>query len=379
MDKRKILFLTGTRADFGKLKPLIKIIDSLPDYESHIFATGMHMLERHGATVHEILKEGFEKVYMYNNVAFSTNMDICLASTILGLTGYIKELEPDMIVVHGDRPEALAGAIVGSFNNIRVTHVEGGELSGTIDELIRHSITKLSHIHLVTNKEAQKRLIQMGEREESIFIIGSPEIDIMLSNSLPLLDDVRNRYGIPFETYAILIYHPVTTELNTLNRKIKVLVSAVIESNLNYIVICSNNDHGFKIIAEEYKRFEQLPQIKMFTSLRFEYFLALLKHAKFIIGNSSSGVREMPVYGLPSINIGTRQQNRNRYKSILDVREDKKSISNAIAKIVEGQSQFESQCQFGKGNSAEIFKDLLQTPKFWRLPIQKIFKVIDKH
>jgi len=169
MHKKKIVFLSGTRADFGKLKPLIEAVNLEENFEVHLFVTGMHLLPQYGSTVHEILKCGYENVYMYNNTTSGQEMDVSLANTIDGLSHYVRELKPDMIVVHGDRPEALAGAIVGSFNNIIVAHIEGGELSGTIDGLIRHSITKLAHVHFVANRPAKRRLLQKA----SVFTINS--------------------------------------------------------------------------------------------------------------------------------------------------------------------------------------------------------------
>ena len=178
---RHILFLTGTRADFGKLKPLIEATSRTPGLKTSIFATGMHMLARYGATVHEIRKAGFRNIFTYINQDGSraTQMDLVLATTVQGIAHYVRENPPDLLVVHGDRIETLAGAIVGALNNILVAHIEGGELSGTIDELIRHAVTKLSHLHFVANRVARNRLLQMGERSESVFTIGSPDVDVM--------------------------------------------------------------------------------------------------------------------------------------------------------------------------------------------------------
>ena len=373
MKKKKIVFLTGTRADFGKLKSLIDAVEGLPFFEIHIFATGMHMLEKYGATVHEIFKEGYEHVYMYNNLAFTTSMDVCLANTIHGFSNYVKELKPDLIIVHGDRAEALAGAIVGSFNNILVGHVEGGELSGTIDGLIRHSITKLSHIHFVTNGEAEKRLLQLGEALESIFKIGSPEVDLMLSDKLPLLSEVKKHYEIDFDNYAICIYHPVTTEIEALEGNVGELVDAVIESKLNYIVVAPNSDLGSDRIFKAYERFKQKSNIRMIPSIRFEYFLRLLKSAKFIIGNSSSGVREASVYGIPAINVGSRQSKRSRVKSKFDVVENKAEILQLIKEINGNNLVIEPFSHFGDGKSSERFIEVLQNKEMWKLPLQKTF------
>lgn len=156
MNKKRIVFLTGTRADFGKMKSLIKITQNSSLFDVHIFVTGMHMIEQYGKTIIEVQKSGFKNIYPFINHDEIVHMDRNLATTINGFSHYIGEMKPDLIVVHGDRIEAMAGAIVGSLNNILVAHIEGGEISGTIDELIRHSISKLAHIHLVSNEQAKK-------------------------------------------------------------------------------------------------------------------------------------------------------------------------------------------------------------------------------
>src|SRR4030042_422926 len=248
---KKIVFITGTRADFSKLKPLINRVEKSDLFDCHIFVTGMHTLPRFGSTFHEVEKQGYKNIFVYKNQIRDTEMDIILANTIKGLSDFIKKISPQMIIIHGDRVATLAGAITGSLNNILVSHIEGGELSGTVDELIRHSVTKLSHIHFVSNDEAKKRLLQMGEMESNIFVIGSPDIDIMKSENLPTLQEAKNRYGIPFDKYAVFIYHPVTTEINNLARDIKEVVSALIKSNRNFVAIYPNNDKGSEIILKE--------------------------------------------------------------------------------------------------------------------------------
>ena len=151
MTKRKIVFLTGTRADFGKLKPLMDKIEKSEIFDCHIFITGMHTLKKYGNTYQEVMKCNYKNTLVYENQKSSNEQDVILANTIYGFSEYIKNLQPDMIIVHGDRVEALGGAIVGSLNNILVSHIEGGEISGTVDELIRHAVSKLSHIHFVAN------------------------------------------------------------------------------------------------------------------------------------------------------------------------------------------------------------------------------------
>lgn len=372
---KKIVFLTGTRADFGKLKPLINEVEINEDLECHVFVTGMHTLKKFGDSYFEVEKQGYKNIYKYINQSQTTDSDTILSNTITGFSNYIKELKPDMIVVHGDRIEALAGAIVGTFNNIRVAHIEGGEVSGTLDEIMRHAITKLSHIHFVSNDAAKKRLIQMGEKETNIFTIGSPDIDIMLSNDLPDINYVKTHYDIPFNDYAILIYHPVTTELDDLKYNVKQVIEAVRTSNMNYIVIYPNNDEGSNIIIDAYKQFKQCNDAKMYPSIRFENFLTLLKNAKFIIGNSSCGIMEAEVYGVPTIDIGSRQSGRSINDRIIHVPHD---YNNILAAIYEAKDMhLNPTYNYGKGDSANQFIKILKQKEIWNIPIQKHFIDID--
>lgn len=374
--RRKILFVSGTRADFGKIKPLIQQVKDSGDFEYQIFVTGMHMLSVYGMTVYEIQKAGFDNIYSFINQdsAITSQMDLVLATTVQGLAYYVREYKPDMLVVHGDRVESLAGAIVGSLNNILVAHIEGGERSGTIDELIRHAITKLSHIHFVSNNEARNRLAQMGEVPSSIFVIGSPDIDVMLSDQLPKIAVVREKYLIPFQEYGIFIYHPVTTEINQLAEHIHKVVNALLESKIKYVVIYPNNDVGADIILHELKRLEGKSDFRMIPSMRFEHFLSLLKNAKVIMGNSSAGIREAPVYGVPTINIGTRQLNRFDYESIINVGYDNNDILHALQNL---PHSVKPSLHFGKGKSAKLFFKELNNDSLWETPRQKQFVDFD--
>ncbi len=368
---KKVLFLTGTRADFGKLKSLIVQTELSEKLEPHIFVTGMHMMDKYGMTAKEVDKCNFSSIYKYINQNPHDSMDIVLSKTIQGLSDYVKELKPNMIVVHGDRVEAMAGATVGALNNILVSHIEGGEVSGTIDELIRHSVTKLAHLHFVSNQSAKDRLIQLGETESSICIFGSPDLDIMTSPELPTIDEVKTRYEIPFEKFAVFMYHPVTTDVDNLADNIKETVDALIESNMNYVVIYPNNDHGSDIILNEISKLENNNNFKIFPSVRFECFLTILKNADFMIGNSSAGVREVPFYGKPSINLGTRQDNRSNAPSIINCDESKDLILEAIDLAV--KSNFEPVKEFGEGNSDVLFRQALENKRTWLTPKQKVF------
>jgi UDP-N-acetylglucosamine 2-epimerase (hydrolysing) len=368
---KRVLFITSTRADFGKLKSLMEKLDSDDDFEVHIFITGMHVLPKYGHTGDEVEKCRFKNIYKLINQKSNDSMDVILANTIQGLSNYIELVKPDMVIIHGDRAEALAGAIVGAFNNILVGHIEGGEVSGTIDESIRHAISKLAHIHFVSNEIAKKRLVQMGEQSDRIFIIGSPDIDLMTSKELPQIEAVRRHYEIDFKSYGILIYHPVTTSLHTLIDNFRQVINALVMSGKNYVAIYPNNDPGSDLIIEELKLLNNNPQFRVFPSVRFEAFLVLLKNAEFMIGNSSAGIREAPFYGIPSIDIGTRQQGRFSCETIVNTGERTEEILAAIDRC--SRLRKTKSKHFGTGTSKERFIRIIKDFDIWNSSIQKMF------
>lgn len=370
---KKIVFLTATRAEFGKMKTLMLAVEKHKQFECYVFVTGMHMLKKYGSTYNEIIKTGFKNIYMKKNQGTSNDMLKTLSKTINIFHEYVKKEKPDLIVVHGDRLEALAGAIVGAFSNIKVAHIEGGEVSGTIDESIRHAITKFSHIHFVSNEEAKRRIIQLGESSNMVKIIGSPDIDIMLSNDLPSLDEVKKHYDIEFAKYGIFLFHPVVSELKYLKKHIKTIVNALIESKKNYVVILPNNDNGTEIIQQELKRLNKDNHFRIFPSIRLEKFLVLLKNCEFMIGNSSAGIRETCVYGIPAIDLGTRQNGRydvNRIKNIIHCDIELTKILCSINEIEQHRCISK---KFGKGDSTQKFIEELEDDELWSSNIQKKF------
>ena len=368
---KTIVFLTGTRADFGKQKSLIQIINNPDKFNVHLCVTGMHLNEKYGYTVNEIYESGIvsKNVFCFENDHVS--MDKILAKTILGFSDFINKVKPDLIVVHGDRVEALAGAIVGSLNNILVAHIEGGEKSGTVDEIIRHSVSKMSHIHFVSNKEAKNRLIQMGENDESTFIIGSPDIDLVESDELPSLQTVRDNYSIDFDKYSILLFHPVTTEHDFFKTFAKNIVSSAIKTNDNFVVSFPNNDNGCEFIFSAYERLKNNRNFIIFPSIRFEYFLVLLKNSQYILGNSSAGIIEAPYYGVPTVNVGSRQNGRTKNNYIIHCDYDEKSILEAINKVPE--NKYPAEKKFGIKGSNLLFYKILGNKSFWETAKQKTF------
>jgi len=368
---RRILFLTGTRADFGKLKPLIKVVSQAPEFEYLVAATGMHLDDRYGRTEIEITKSGFSNLISFSNSGSDRAMDLALARTVTGLSPIVIDFCPDLLVVHGDRVEALAGAIVGSLNNVLVAHVEGGEFSGTVDELMRHSVTKLSHVHYVANDAARDVVLQLGEDPNSVWTIGSPEVDLMLGEGLPDIDEVRTYYRIPFDRFALLAFHPVTTELENLRSQARHVATAVRESGMNFVGVYPNNDHGAEVVLDEFAALSHLPSVRMIPSIRFEAFQTLLKNASFILGNSSSGVREAGVHGTPAINVGSRQSRRHSHPTIIDVEAESSAINSAI--LSAASMDRAPSLVFGDGRSAERFLASLNDDRLWKTSVQKVF------
>ena len=373
MLNKKIVFLTGTRADFGKLKSLITILEKQTEFNVHIFVTGMHLLPEYGYTVNEIVNSKFSNITKFDNSA-DGKMEMSLSKTIEGFSNYLSDLKPDLVVVHGDRLEALAGAIVSSINNTLVAHIEGGEISGTIDESIRHAISKFSHIHFTSDEESKQRLIKLGENPKNINVIGSPDLDLMNEENMEPINKVKEYYEISFNNYGIVLFHPVTTEIDCLDDHVSHLCQALISSKKNYIVIYPNNDLGNERIIKKYKKILKNNSFKIFPSLRFEYFLTLLKHSDFLIGNSSCGLREAPFFGVPSINIGTRQKGRSNLSQIINVDPVSEKILKKINQINNSRKNtFKIDQDVFIKNSDKKFLRALKRKSFWITSKQKHF------
>jgi|TARA_B100000315_G_C14568165_1_gene584042 UDP-N-acetylglucosamine 2-epimerase (hydrolysing) len=369
--KKKILFVTCTRADYGKLKSLIINIQKNNSFISRVFVSGMHNMKRYGSTYEEIEKDKINGIYRYSNQTKNMRMDEILMSTMRGFSPFLIRYNPDLVIVHGDRIEPLACALSSLLNNFLVAHIEGGEVSGTVDEMLRHSISKISHLHLVSNKTARKRLIQMGENKRYIFEVGSPDVDLILNKDLPKIESARKRYNIRFNNFGISIIHPVTTNIKNLKRESEIFFSALVKTNLNYIIIFPNNDLGSEIILKEIHKLKNNNKFKIFPSIRFEYYLTLLKNSKFIIGNSSSGIMGAPYYGVTTINIGTRQSNRLKTKLIKNISFNEKEIIKTINQIK--NRKIIKRKFFGEGNSANKIEKLLLSNKIWNISKQKSF------
>ncbi len=376
--KKKIVFLTGTRADYGKIKPLIFAVSENKGYEPIIVVTGMHLQRKYGYTITEIQKDFKDiKLFKIKNYKKKNTMDLTLALTINLMNKYLKIIRPDLVVIHGDRVETLATAISCNLNNILISHIEGGEVSGTVDESLRHSTSKLSHTHFVSNLKARKILRLLGEERSTIHVMGSPEVDLMIGKKLPKIEKVKKRYQIKFQNYSIVILHPIVNmDKNKFYKQVKIFFKAIMKSKLNYVVIYPNNDLNSDGILREINKLRKKNNFKIIPSMRFEFYLSLLKNSNFIIGNSSSGVREAPVFGVKAINLGNRQKNRAKSKLIKNT-DFKLNLILKTIRLCKNKKikNLRKNYLFGKGSSSKKFLSILNKKSFWQTNKEKYFSL----
>ena len=367
---RKILFVTGTRADFGKIRPLAEAARDA-GHRIGFFVTGMHMLKMYGLTKIEVHRVQGAEVFEFPNQRPGDGQDKVFAATIVGFSGFLAEYQPDLVVVHGDRVEAMACALTCATNYVRCAHVEGGEVSGTIDEIFRHCNTKLATFHFVSSESARRRVMRLGEPPDTIFAIGSPEIDIHARPSGVSIDEVRRRYEITPEDYAVVIFHSVTSETDTIGAQAASLFRSLEASGKRFVAILPNNDPGSEDIV---KVIRKLPagRFRTIPSMRFNYFSELLKNAAVLVGNSSVGVREAPFLGIPSLDVGTRQTNRTRAPSVTACSAtDNDAIRGFLDR--EWNRRHEPHKAFGEGGAASRFVAVLEDSGFWLRSLQKEF------
>jgi GDP/UDP-N,N'-diacetylbacillosamine 2-epimerase (hydrolysing) len=375
--KKKILIVTERRADYSKFRPVIKKIQESKKLDYYLIVTGSHLLKEHGKTINEIKKDGFKiksKFFMYrkNNNDSGAEMVLSLSRAIQKLTPIIEKLKPDIILSGFDIGANFAASMIGAHMNIPVAHIEGGEVTGTIDEPIRHSITKFSHLHFTTNKTAQSRLIKMGENPNFIFNVGNSSLDEIIKLQKISREKISQQFKLdPKKPYMVILQHTVTSEIDSVEQFIKETLNAVMESNMQAIIIHGNADAGGKRITKIIKNYN----IKQFNSLSFETYINLLRHSSVLLGNSSSGIMEAPFLKIPSINIGTRQKGRLRQKSIIDVGYDKNQIKKAIDKSVNNK-QFLNKIRlqhtpYGNGHTSEKIVKILEKINLKEIPIQK--------
>ncbi|MDY0129036.1 MAG: UDP-N-acetylglucosamine 2-epimerase [Methanosarcina vacuolata] len=331
---RKILYISGTRADYGLIQSTLRNIDNYPELQLEIIATGMHLMEEFGTTVNEIKKDGFtyyaiEATYKKDD---KSSMVEFIGVFLQKLSLKIKEINPDIILVLGDRGEMLAGAIAGVYFGIPVAHIHGGDISSTVDDFVRHAITKLAHIHFPATELSAERIIKMGEPEETVFVVGAPGLDSILHERLIESQKIADIYGLDLSKPIILvIQHPVSMEIEDTQDQIRQTLDAVTDLKFQTVVIYPNADAGGRRMIEIINMYEQHnSNIKTYKNIPRKEYLSLLKVASVLVGNSSSGIIEASSFKLPVVNIGTRQKGRERGENVIDANYEKEDIKSKI-------------------------------------------------
>lgn len=341
--KRKICFPIMSRIHYARQKHLLELLKNHPAIELQIVLGGSALLEKYGERfLPAIAKDGFEVQETLFNVIDGGNhvsMAKTAGLTALEFSNTLHKLDPDIVLIRGDRFEQLAAAMVAAYLNKTVAHIEGGDVSGTIDESVRHAITKLAHIHFVTNSDAQKRVIQMGENPEMVFNVGSLDVEFAQSTSKKIDPAFINQVGtgavLNFqEPYLMVIQHPVTTESKNRDN-IEETLAAVAEIGMQAVWFWPNSDAGTAEMSKAIRIFREdkgRASIRFLTDILPEDFMGLLQSTACLVGNSSSGIKESSYFGTPVVNIGTRQANRLRGPNVMDSgynREDIKRIIQA--------------------------------------------------
>ncbi|MBI5620485.1 UDP-N-acetylglucosamine 2-epimerase (hydrolyzing), partial [Candidatus Gottesmanbacteria bacterium] len=337
--RRKIAVVTGSRADYGYLLPVIRRIYKSDELQLRLIITGMHLSPRHGNTCRLIERDGFNinaKVPMLPMLESWTYMPEAIGDGIKGIALALDKLSPDILLVFGDRIETLAGAIAGSYMNIVVAHMHGGDRSkGDIDERARHAITKMSHLHFPATRLSAKRIRKMGERKELIFPVGSTTIDVIKGLKLKTRKQLGADLGLDDRDFVLVLQNPVTTEPQASYAEMKETLLALRSfPELAKVVVMPNADAGYLGINRAIEEFKKEVKLKVFINLERLDYLSLFNYARALIGNSSSGIIEAPSFKLPAINLGIRQAGRERSTNVIDVPHDKAKIVRAIRKAL---------------------------------------------
>ena len=364
--KRKILYVTGTRADYGLMHEALKLLNSDESIQLDVAVTGMHLMEEFGYSLSEVERDNFN-LHIVNQTFLKDDeqsMSRFIGNLIVDLTKLMTELQPDIVLLLGDRGEMLAGAVVASYLQIPIAHIHGGDVSSTVDDSTRHAITKLSNIHFPATKKSASRIKQMGENPDNIFVVGAPGLDSIIKKKGNIDEDyLKEKYGIEKE-FILVLQHPVSLEFEKSAFQIKQTLDAVTSTDYQVILVYPNADAGGRVMIDKINEYED----KAYKTIPHDDFIGLLGMASILIGNSSSGIIESSSFKLPVINIGTRQQGREKAENVIDVSYDKNEILDAINYI--NSNEYKNKLKecinpYGDGKASEricsILKDIKLT------------------
>ena len=367
---KKIMIITGSRGEWGYIRPILKLIQQRNDVEYVLVVTNMHLLPAYGNSYKEIENDGFKihyKVHMsldgYSHVTHAKSLGLFLNS----MPDIIDSEKPDWILLAGDRGEQLMAGIAGAYTYTPVAHIQAGELSGNIDGMTRHAIGKLVHLHFAANQDAADRLKKLGEEEFRIHNVGAPQLDEMVNAQFTDLKEIESKLCVKLDKgYILGVMHPVTEEADKAQTQAEVFIKALNQFDVPKVIILPNNDAGSNGVKEAIKNYRQ-GEYYMYANLKREDYLGLLKNSLCIVGNSSSGLLEAPTFKVPAVNIGRRQNMRFRGINVIDVPFEVDEVVAAIDKAMSDEfvAYLEKNCEnpYGDGHSSERILELLMNMK----------------
>jgi len=376
---KKIVYITGTRADYGLMRSTLRSIRERSDLALSLIVTGMHLSHEFGYTIRQIQRDNFDiaaKIPALSGQDTGAAMAKSFGKFVVKLTDALEKLSPDIVLLLGDRWETMAGAVVGAYMNKLVAHVAGGDLSGSIDEPNRHVITRFAHLHFVANEKYRERLMRMGEEEYRIIVVGAPGLDDIVEGNFYPPRSVEKKFGLDLnQPLLLVVQHPVVAEYENAGQQMETTLKAVAEFKHQTMVIYPNADAGgrrmIRVINEYQKK---LPFFSSYENLPREAYLGLMAVSSVMIGNSSSGLVEAPSFRLPAVNIGTRQSGRIRAKNVIDVGYSVPEIVAAIKRALDREFVTEIQdCKnpFGNGNTGPKIANVLSRCKIDSSILQK--------
>ena len=363
--KRKILVITGTRAEYGILKPVIEAIRSSKKLEVRLLVTGMHTLKKYGYTINEIKKDKIP-INCVVKINETDDMLAALSKEIVGIKKYCEKNRPDLILVLGDRDEPLAAAIVAGHLGIPIAHIHGGDFTaGIVDGAIRDSITKFSHLHFTACKKSYQRVLSSGEHKQNVFLVGSPSIDGLKKekylNKKQLAKDLKLNLS---KKWLLFLMHPAPFEKTSIKNQISNPLKAISAiKDFEKLIVYPNADTGTNIFIKEINKYRKRKDFHIFKNFSRSKYVSLIKNIDFLIGNSSSGVIEASCFKTPVINIGTRQKNREKGKNVIDtgyfIDEILKAIKKAHSRNFKAKAS-RSRSPYGDGSAAKKIVKILE-------------------
>lgn len=371
---RKICVVTGTRAEYGLLSRLMRMIKDSPDTQLQVIATNMHLSPKYGNTYQEIEADGFTidyKVPIIDENAEDSAVTTLksMSRAIAGFADAYNVLSPDLVVILGDRYEMLAVAAAALIERIPIAHLHGGEVSeGAYDDAIRHSITKMSHLHFTSTEEYRKRVIQLGEQPDRVFYVGA--IGVENIKKLPLLNkkEIEDSIQFPLDKNTILVtYHPVTLGTHTAEQDIREFIDALeTKEDLRVLFTMPNSDTGGQSIIKAINDFVSLhpDRARAYKSLGVKRYLSVIQYVGAVVGNSSSGLLEVPSFGIPTLNIGDRQNGRIAAESVYNCAPDKESVLKGLDMVMSPafrKKAVDTQNPYEKVGTAQAIFDVVST------------------